>query len=215
MVRSLCLAVLLVACAVYVSGHGRFWEPPGRGTEWRRGHQVPEAKKDYNDNEAFCGGRGIQWNTNGGKCGVCGDNWSDKEPRDHEDGGKYDNNIIVQTYMSGQVVELVPELTTNHLGWIEFRLCARDTRDTLLTHECLDKHLLQNVKGETRFNIGHQKGYIKFQIQLPAGVKGNACTIQWKYSTGNEWGICPNGTGMNGCSDTPEQFYGCADVEIL
>ena len=79
---------------------------------------------------------------------------------------------------------LKPDVTANHYGWIEFRLCARDSRDTPLTHECLDKHLLKNVKGETRFNIGSAKGILKFNIQLPAGVKCKECVIQWKYNTG-------------------------------
>ncbi|XP_072045962.1 uncharacterized protein [Amphiura filiformis] len=207
--------ILLVLVAVYVDAHGRFWDPPGRGTEWRQGYDVPEEQKDYNDMETYCGGKGVQWGSNGGKCGVCGDNWADAEPREHEDGGRYDTEIISRTYFAGQVVELVPEVTANHYGWIEFRLCARDSRDTKLTHACLDEHLLKNIKSETRFNIGSQKGKIKFQIQLPAGVTCKHCVIQWKYNTGNDWGTCPNGTSMNGCSDTPEQFYACANVEIL
>ena len=37
---------------------------------------------------------------------MCGDNWADAEPREHEDGGIYDTEIISQTYMSGQEIVL-------------------------------------------------------------------------------------------------------------
>ena len=33
--------------------------------------------------------------------------------------------------------------------------------------------------------------------------------------SGNDWGICPNGTGMVGCNDKPEQFFACADIAIV
>ena len=53
------LGLVAVIAVVYVDAHGRMWEPAGRGTEWRRGFQVPEEKKDYNDMEGFCGGRTV------------------------------------------------------------------------------------------------------------------------------------------------------------
>jgi hypothetical protein len=30
---------------------------------------------NYNDNELYCGGFTRQYQTNGGKCGICGDPW--------------------------------------------------------------------------------------------------------------------------------------------
>ncbi|XP_072044826.1 uncharacterized protein [Amphiura filiformis] len=214
MFKVLLLAFLVAIATVYVDSHGRLWEPPGRGTEHRRGFDVPEEKKDYNDVELYCGGRGIQWEQNGGKCGVCGDPYPDSEPRNHEDYGRYDNGYIVKEYLAGQMIEVEIELTQNHLGWVEFHLCPRDDKPTeTLTHECFT-HTLLNHKGETRVNIGDTKGSLKFQLQLPAGVKCKACVLRWKYNTGNDWGMCPNGTGMVGCSDTPEQFWACADIAI-
>ena len=49
----------ILAVVVCVHGHGRLWEPAGRGTEWRKGFPVPEPRRDYNDNEVYCGGRGV------------------------------------------------------------------------------------------------------------------------------------------------------------
>ena len=57
--KSFIVVGLLAVLAVYVDGHGRLWEPPGRGTEWRRGFDVPEEKRDYNDVAVYCGGRGV------------------------------------------------------------------------------------------------------------------------------------------------------------
>ncbi|RXG52211.1 hypothetical protein Avbf_17097 [Armadillidium vulgare] len=58
-------------------------DPPSRNAMWREGYRNPP---DYNDNELFCGGLTVQ-EANGGKCGVCGDNYADPTPRAHEDGG--------------------------------------------------------------------------------------------------------------------------------
>jgi len=33
--------------------------------------------------------------------------------------------------------------------------------------------------------------------------------------TGNNWGICGNGTGAVGCGDNQETFRNCADVAIV
>ena len=40
---------------------------------------------------------------NKGKCGVCGDNWADSQPRPHEGGGRYGQGVIGRRYTTGQV----------------------------------------------------------------------------------------------------------------
>lgn len=49
--------------------------------------------------------------------------------------------------------------------------------------------------------------------KLPEGLTCTQCVLQWRYVAGNNWGNCPNGTGMVGCGPQ-EQFRGCADVAI-
>lgn len=49
--------------------------------------------------------------------------------------------------------------------------------------------------------------------QLPDGLTCVQCVLQWRYIAGNNWGTCPNGTGMVGCGPQ-EQFRGCADIAI-
>lgn len=39
------------------------------------------------------------------------------------------------------------------------------------------------------------------------------CVLQWTYTAGNNWGQCPNGTGMVGCGPQ-ETFRACADIQI-
>ena len=55
---------------------------------WRMGYSNPA---DYQDNEGFCGGFGVQWGVNGGKCGVCGDRY-DAAVKEHEaPDGRFEN----------------------------------------------------------------------------------------------------------------------------
>ena len=68
---------------------------------WRYGYTNPV---NYNDNELYCGGFSVQWAENGGRCGVCGDNWADPAPRLHEAGGKFGQGIIGRRYTMGQVM---------------------------------------------------------------------------------------------------------------
>ena len=83
----------------------------------------------------------VQYDLNEGRCGVCGDPWNDN-PREHEAGGKYANGIITRSYEIGQVITVVVQITANHLGWMEFRLCVNDDPTKAVTLDCLDQHVL-------------------------------------------------------------------------
>ena len=80
------------------------------------------------------------------------------------------------------------QITANHRGWFEFRLCVRDDRSVTLTHECLNRHLLENGDGRSRFDIGRRTGRIVTRLQLPSGVACEQCVLQWKYSAGESNG---------------------------
>lgn len=80
LLTKICLLSIIKVCY----SHGRLEIPPARNSAWRFGFNTPI---NYNDNELNCGGAGMQHATNGGKCGVCGDNFSG--PRLHEAGGKF------------------------------------------------------------------------------------------------------------------------------
>lgn len=68
----------------------------------------------------------MQWDDNHGKCGVCGDPYNEPPPRDNEVGGIYYSGIIVRNYKRGQVINVTIQLTTNHYGYFEFRLCPNN-----------------------------------------------------------------------------------------
>ena len=151
---------------------------------------------------------------NGGKCGVCGDPWNGI--REHEAGGKYANGLIVRKYEVGQVINATVELTANHKGFFEFRLCPTDNPFKKVTHQCLRKFpLVVADTGLTRFMVPTGNSYSKITVplRLPAGVKCRACLFQWQYTAGNSWGVSPDGRQCVGCGNQ-EQFYGCADIAI-
>jgi len=70
------LFILLFFCTnvKFSDQHGRMMEPPSRASMWRVGFPTP---KNENDNALYCGGFGVQYQQNGGRCGICGDPWDD------------------------------------------------------------------------------------------------------------------------------------------
>ncbi|XP_045123188.1 uncharacterized protein LOC123511404 [Portunus trituberculatus] len=212
-----CGAVLLLVLATFlgdVRGHGRLMNPPARNAMWRYGYPNPV---NYNDNELYCGGFVVHYQKNGGKCGVCGDNYQDKEPRDHEAGGLFGNGIVAKRYVSGQVIDIEADLTTNHWGYMEVKLCPHNDPTKEVTQACLDQYTLP-MEGttETRFVIpqdSKKTEIFKWRVKLPDGVVCSNCVLQWKYFAGNTWGLSSNGSGAVGYGPQ-ETFINCADITI-
>ncbi|KAF5281674.1 hypothetical protein FQR65_LT14604 [Abscondita terminalis] len=195
-----------------VRGHGRLIEPPSRASAWRYGFNTPH---NYNDHELFCGGFTVQQN-NGGRCGVCGDNWKSKIPRPHEYGGTYGQGVIVRQYNVGSVVTLRVELTASHYGYFTFSVCP-DYKNA--SQECLDQHVLQNARPQPGFVYNDIRFYpregskvYEMKYRLP-DMQCSHCLLQWRYIAGNNWGRCPNGTEQVGCGPQ-EEFRACADITI-
>lgn len=63
----------------------------------------------------------MQYGENGGKCGVCGDNWADARPRGNENGGHYGLGHIVEEYKAGSVIDIKTLLTANHIGYFQYQ----------------------------------------------------------------------------------------------
>lgn len=128
---------------------------------------------NYNDNELFCGGATRQHETNGGKCGECGDAYDMPIPRPHEYGGAFGQGITVRKYNPGSFITIRVELTQSHKGFFEFRLCD----DINARQECLDKNLLKVVSGipivrepsdvVTRFYPRNDSRIYEIKAQLP------------------------------------------------
>ena len=154
----------------------------------------------------------IQYETNKGRCGVCGDPF--QGPLDNEPGGKYANGIIVHSAAVGAIMPVTVEITAPHKGYMEFRLCPNDDPRKRISQECLDDFLLHIIESKSSKYPVTTSGQYKLKLQLPESVKCRACVLQWKYNTGNSWGVDPiTNKGCIGCGNQ-EQFYGCADIAI-
>jgi hypothetical protein len=86
------------------------------------------------------------------------------------------------------------ELTTNHYGWFELKLCPTNDKLKLETQECMDAHplYLVNDPSKYRFNIPRPEGKpsisaatFNYQVQLPPGLTCSQCVVQWTYRAGN------------------------------
>lgn len=113
------------------------------------------------------------------------------------------------------------ELTANHRGYFEFRLCPNNAPKQVATQSCLDKYILRRFKTkdadetfhETRFYPGVENKVYEMRYTLPEGLTCSQCVLQWKYISGNNWGVCQNGTGAVGCGPQ-EEFRACADISV-
>lgn len=204
--------ILFTTCHIItVSGHGRLIDPPSRSSMWRFGFKT---KKNYNDNELFCGGYTIQWQRNGGKCGICGDAYHLPQPRPNEAGGVYGRGIIVKKYKAGEVINSRVEITANHKGFFEFKMCPQNNPKVVATQECLDQYPLEMAEGlGTKYYVKPGTGPVDVQLRLPSHLTCSQCVFQWTYTAGNNWGTSKNGTSCVGCG-SQETFRGCADVAI-
>jgi len=198
-----------------ISGHGMLTDPPARNAMWRYGFPNPV---NYNDNELYCGGFSVQWDQNKGNCGVCGDRYDELEPREHEAGGKYGNGIIGRRYSMGQTIDVEIDISANHWGHFELKICPTNGKYSRATQDCFDKHplvLADNQKSHQFYVPLDSPKITKFnyKVILPFGLSCSQCVIQWTYYTGNTWGQCRNGTEGMGCGNQ-EMFRNCADVQI-
>ncbi|CAC5390661.1 unnamed protein product [Mytilus coruscus] len=178
-------------------------EPPHRSSLWRYDKTVPVNTKDDMLN---CGGYEVQWEQNGGMCGVCG------QPFDGliVNGAEYKT---VRSYKQGAYVNVTVEVKSNLLGFFEFRLCPRNSSKETLTHDCFERNMLWIEESwSTRYYVGSLGGIYDLHVRLPADISCTNCVIQWKFSTGYRMG------GINECQcmgcGRQETFYNCADIEI-
>ncbi|XP_014238731.1 uncharacterized protein LOC106660313 [Trichogramma pretiosum] len=198
--RLLCVVALLSATSLLeVRGHGRLIDPVARSSAWRYGFKAPH---NYNDNELFCGGVGIQYGVNNGLCGVCGDDYSLPRPRPNELGGYYGKGFIVKTYRQGDIIKAVVQITASHLGHFEFHICPLDYFDEE-SEACFRPLRLANGKRKFMGPI-EQKGDYELELELPWYLTCKHCVLRWTYVAGNNWE-----------THVQETYRGCADVAIL
>lgn len=128
------------------------------------------------------------WQTNGGKCGVCGDNYQERTPRSHELGGKFGQGVIVKTYQSGGVLPVDVQLSANHMGNFYFQLCNLDANNGQETDACFEQNKLRLTNGADRYTLTVSgPGRFPVQLQIPAGLRCNHCVLQWTYVAGKHF----------------------------
>jgi len=209
MTKLVCLLLSVIAIS-QVSGHGMLLDPPNRSSLWRFDEEFPI---NYNDNENFCGGIRNQWDIQGGKCGVCGDDYGAPHPQANENTGTYGLGKIVHTYKAGQIIETSVLLTANHLGHFTFSLCElKDTSRHESGDDCFKPLLFSD--GNTEFPITANDVQVVNKIQLPENFTCEHCVLRWHYSGGNNWGECEDGTSNLGCGPQ-ETFRSCSDIAIV
>ncbi|WAR18884.1 hypothetical protein MAR_000722 [Mya arenaria] len=206
----LLLSWLLLGTLAGIRGHGRLLEPPGRSSAWRFNFPVPHNTMDHQLN---CKGYGI-----GGRCGVCGDPY--EGPYENEAGGKYARGIIVQNYTQGQRIRVTIEITVNHGGYSEFRICPNNDVTKRVTQDCMDHYLLMTPFGETRYMHAPNGdpaglGEKHIDLLLPPGLTCTQCVLQWIWTGDSNNNCWLNSTCCTevGCGPQ-EHFYGCADVSV-
>jgi len=162
----------------------------------------------------------------GGRCGICGDPWGDY-PRAHEaPGGIYATGIIVKTYKQGSYIPIIIDITANHQGYMEFKMCANNDIFLDPDQRCFDSSPALKVGNPEEepslkdwgraFPIhDYATGLRLMYVQLPLEIEScDQCILQWTYHAGNNWGKCADGTGAMGCGPQ-ETFRGCADISIV
>lgn len=82
------------------------------------------------------------------------------------------------------MIQISVNLTTSHLGYFEFRLCAKQSASELVTQRCLDRNVLKMFDGSTRYRVGQHVGLHNIAVKLPDRVTCDNCVIQWHYRTG-------------------------------
>lgn len=206
--------ILLVAIVVVnlfdgISGHGYLLDPVNRASRWRVDGSTP---RDYNDMEGFCGGFNVQWGQNGGKCGLCGDNYADARPRRHELGGTFGQGVIVKTYKQGSTIQVTAKITANHYGYFYFKICNLDSEGE--SDACFERNKIPISTGAMTWPLpSSSAGDFKLSLKLPSNLSCNRCVLQWTYVAGNSWGYCPDGSGRLGCGNQ-EHFRSCSDIKI-
>lgn len=206
------LSFLALGVIVHVSSHGYMWSPVNRASRWRLNKEDFSIPHCYEDNQFYCGGLTVQYSTNGGLCGVCGDDYRNTVPRSNENGGTYGNGVVVEAYDVGSLINVEIRITANHLGNMSFQLCNLENPDFPESEDCFQPLTLAD--GSYYQQVLPDQFNITTQVQLPQDLICERCVLRWHYVAGNNWGSCGDGIYATGCGPQ-ETFRSCADISIL
>ncbi|RZC34815.1 Chitin bind 3 domain containing protein, partial [Asbolus verrucosus] len=162
----------------HILGHGMMLDPPNRSSLWRYYDNTPI---NYDDNQNFCGGRAVQWDTFNGLCGVCGDRYDDPHPQANENTGKYGRGLVVRTYESGSTIDVTIDITVNHVGFFKYSLCVLDDANAPEPgEECFHDLILGD--GAAQYNVDAADTFVTNSVILPYDLKCDRCVLRWHYT---------------------------------
>lgn len=193
----------------YIQSHGMLLDPVSRSSRWRFNNSAPV---NYDDNQLHCGGLTKQWYYNYGKCGICGDDYSDKIPRKNELYGLYGEGIIVKKYISPVLINATIKITANHKGYFRFALCNLD-KYKVENEKCFKRLKILNKRYKYKIT-NYKTGLFRVSIRIPRKITCSHCILRWRYVAGNNWGYCKDGMGRLGCGPQ-EEYRGCSDISIF
>ena len=93
----------------------------------------------------------------------------------------------ITLYFLTQEIGIAVEVTVQHGGWFEFRICPNNDVTTPATHECLNRNLLALADGtgyRTYMHVHDPNGFYNTTLRLPRGLACTQCVLQWKWHTG-------------------------------
>lgn len=123
------------------------------------------------------------FSSNGGKCGVCGDNYADPQPRQNENGGKFGRGIIGAFYKQGENITAGVQITANHIGHFEFSLCKLESPDQVETEECFQTIPL--TTGEAGYKVKTREAKLyTVDLSLPKDLTCARCVFRWHWRSG-------------------------------
>ena len=117
--------MILLTQVLRVASHGRLIVPPSRSSAFRFGFNTPA---NYDDH-----GKGCVSKVN---CGICGD---PPGSRKHEAPGRYATGTLTGRYKAGQTIKVTTQITKNHRGTVEFKLCVNNNFKKDKTQACFDR----------------------------------------------------------------------------
>jgi hypothetical protein len=119
---------------------------------------------------------------NYGKCGICGEDIQNTKL--FEKGGSMYRGVIVRQYTISDTIDVQIEVTANHLGYHEFRVCSLDNRTKDADLDCLNKTILADPSFKTtRFPMPtNLNRTLNLKLALPPGFSCRNCVFQVGFS---------------------------------
>lgn len=118
--------------------------------------------------------------------------------------------MIVSSHAPGSLLTTSVEITAYHRGFWQFKICPDPARND---QRCFDDYVLELEDGGNKYYPKRGNARYEVTYRLPQGLVCDHCVLQWRYTAGNNWGDCKNGTQALGCGNQ-EQFGACSDIAI-